>query len=401
MPTQVTNLKVFVASPSDVSDERSILEQVINELNKLPGERLGVRLELVKWETDTYPSLGEDAQSVINEQIGDSYDIFIGILWKRFGTSTNRGTSGTAEEFNHAYQRARKNQNSIRVMFYFNDSPVSPSEIDAKQLTQINEFKANIGEQGVYYWHYKGADEFERLLRLHLGKVMEEFGTKWGQSAEIKVESDAIKLGQKENLPAKAHTVPDTEEGFLDLIISSMEDTKLASESISRIGALMKELNTKTNESTKEIKQLSQPINPNEARPIINRQADNWENFAQRADAELPILSSKFRSGIDSYTKAAQLLSDFETKDRDQVKTAIDTLKNLRSVSIDAQKSTLGFRDVVQKTPRMTTRLNHAKRHLVETLDKILEEYEVEENLAFEAEKVFEELLRRFDSDQE
>src|SRR5215207_5556058 len=98
MPTQITNLKVFVASPSDVIDERIILEQVTNELNKLIGAGLGVRLELVKWETDSYPGLGDDAQAVINEQIGDDYDIFIGILWTRFGTPTTRDKSGTAEE---------------------------------------------------------------------------------------------------------------------------------------------------------------------------------------------------------------------------------------------------------------------------------------------------------------
>ncbi len=37
MPTTVNNLKVFVASPSDVVDERETLKQVIDELNKMLG----------------------------------------------------------------------------------------------------------------------------------------------------------------------------------------------------------------------------------------------------------------------------------------------------------------------------------------------------------------------------
>ena len=82
MPEQFTNLKVFVASPSDVSEERKLLEQVVIELNKLIGTRLKYRLELIKWESDTYPGLGDDAQDVINKQIGDDYDVFIGIIWK-------------------------------------------------------------------------------------------------------------------------------------------------------------------------------------------------------------------------------------------------------------------------------------------------------------------------------
>ena len=58
----------------------------------------------------------------------------------------------------------------------------------------------------------------------------------------------------------------------------------------------------------------------------------------------------------------------------------------------------LGFRSAVQSVPRMTTRLNHAKRHLVEVLDKIIEEYQAVENLSTEAEKVFLGLLEKLDS---
>ncbi len=393
MPTQITNLKVFVASPSDTNDERVNLEHIINELNRLPGGRFGIRLELIKWETDTYPSLGKDAQSVINHQIGDDFDIFIGILWKRFGTPTNRAESGTDEEFKRAYQRAHDNPNSIRVMFYFNDAPVAPSEIDIKQLSQINEFKNVIGKQGVYFWSYKGIDEFERLLRLHLGKVMEGFGTEWGQ---IPKEVQYNKIEETRSLVVETELETETEPGFLDLIIASVEDMGLGTESTGRLGALLTELNTKTAENTKEITELPEPINPKMAKSLVNRQADNWETFAQRAEAELQILSAKFRSGIDAYTKAAQLLNDFETKDRDQVKGAIEAVRNLRSVGIDAQKSTKGFRDTVQKIPRMTTQLNHAKRHLVEVLNKIIEEYEVEENIATEAEKIFNDILEKF-----
>ena len=39
------------------------------------ARELGIRLELVRWETHAYPSFGEDPQSVINEQIPDDYDL--------------------------------------------------------------------------------------------------------------------------------------------------------------------------------------------------------------------------------------------------------------------------------------------------------------------------------------
>jgi len=398
MAKRINNLRVFVASPSDIGDERVILEQVVKELNKLLGEKLGLRLDLVKWETDTYPSFGNDAQSVINEQIGDDYDIFIGMLWKRFGTPTIRGESGTIEEFNRAYKRALENPYSIRIMFYFNDSPVSFSEIeDVDQYKSVISFRKSIGKQGVYYWSYKKAEDFSTLVRLHLGKVMQDFGTKWGQGTEIKVNTDDT-ARPKEELADKSQKDPNIEEGFLDLIISSAEDMKLATESINRIGTLMQELNKKTVDITAELNQLSKPINPNVARPIINRQADIWESFAQRANGELPILSTKFRSGINSYIKATQIMTDFETKDRDTIQSGLDAIAILRANVIKAKSSTKGFITVVQVMPRMTTRLNHAKRLLVEILDKIVEEYETEESLSAEAEKTIISVLQNADS---
>ncbi len=401
MPTTVNNLKVFVASPSDVVDERETLKQVIDELNKMLGARSNLRLELVQWQTDSYPSIGKDPQSVINEQIGDDYDIFVGILWKRFGTPTGRAESGTAEEFERAYQRAREKPNSIKVMFYFNESPVSLTELEAiEQYKKVISFRKSIREQGVYDWSYKKPEDFTSLVRLHLGRVMEEFGTKWGQSSE---EKTAVKVEFEPEGNAVTSIQPDqqdldTEDGYLDLIIQSVEDFKLGTESINRIGSLLTDLNEKTEAGTAEITQLSKPINPNEARLIINRQADNWESFAKRAEAELPILSAKFRSGIDSYIKAAQIMDDFETKDREIVKDGLDAILNLKGSAIDAQKSTQGFRTVVQGLPRMTVRLNHAKRYLVEVLDKIIEEYRAAENLSTEAEKVFVDLLEKIDS---
>ena len=88
MPRHSLVVQVFVASPSDVTNEREQLETLIFETNKIWGRTLGVIFELIKWENDVRPAFGSDPQSVINSQIGDDYDIFIGILWGKFGTKT-------------------------------------------------------------------------------------------------------------------------------------------------------------------------------------------------------------------------------------------------------------------------------------------------------------------------
>lgn len=74
-------VQVFVASPSDVQRERDLLESIITELNQAWSRSLGVTFELIRWETCVRPALGSDPQAIINDQVGDKYDIFIGILW--------------------------------------------------------------------------------------------------------------------------------------------------------------------------------------------------------------------------------------------------------------------------------------------------------------------------------
>ena len=84
-------LRIFIASPSDVSEERDIVSNVVvPEIqrifghNQLVGNKQQIELEAVRWETHAWPAIGDDAQDVINKEIGD-YDILVGIMWKRFG----------------------------------------------------------------------------------------------------------------------------------------------------------------------------------------------------------------------------------------------------------------------------------------------------------------------------
>lgn len=391
MPTSITNLRVFVASPSDVKDERSILEQVVAELNKIPGNRLNIRYELVKWETDSFPGFGEDAQSVINEEIGDDYDVFIGILAKKFGTKTNRSESGTEEEFQRAYERAQIYPSSIRIMIYFNDYPVSPSELDLEEYKKINSFRGRIGQQGVYYWLYKKTEDFEKIIRMHLGSVMEDFSVgKWGSNS-------ATTFTQKSQIDTSLPI--EEEEGFFDHILNSVENFNSATESINRIGTLMKDLTSKTKENTAEIRDSPKPISANNAKTLVNKQAILWENFTQKVEAELPILSSNFRSGIDSYTKSAQLQQDFNNKDKKQVKAGLIVIQKYIPIIASAQENTQKFKDAVQETPRLTKELIQAKRRLISLLDKLIEEYESEKVLVIEAEKIFLDIIGKYGND--
>ena len=181
MPNVTTNLRVFLSSPGDLSDERGTFKNIIDESNNILSDSdSDIRLELIMWETDTYPSIGKDAQSIINEQIGDNYDIFVGLMWTRFGTPTPRAGSGTEEEFNLALEKLTRNPANTRILFYFKDSPPeSLSKIDLKQLEKVNSFKEQLQLKGLL-GSYKSLEQFIELSRNHLLKHARDFRKGWG-----------------------------------------------------------------------------------------------------------------------------------------------------------------------------------------------------------------------------
>ena len=119
MPRRETIITIFVASPNDVTDERDSLDTIVHEVNSAHARRTGVRLELLRWERDVSPAVGKDPQAVVNDQIPQDYDIFVGILWNRLGSPTSRADSGTVEEYEMAKERHDKDPNSVRLMLYF------------------------------------------------------------------------------------------------------------------------------------------------------------------------------------------------------------------------------------------------------------------------------------------
>jgi hypothetical protein len=180
MATLETVLRVFVASPSDVADARKRLERIVDELNYTWSREIRLRLELLRWETHAYPGIGDDAQDVINRQL-DEFDIFLGIMWKRFGQPTGRAGSGTEEEYDRARQRFDANPNALRMMFYFKDAPPpSLSDVDPVQIEAVRRFREKIERSGMLHWTYRGLQDFERLVRRHLGRQIQEWGKTWG-----------------------------------------------------------------------------------------------------------------------------------------------------------------------------------------------------------------------------
>ena len=143
MPLEIRTLRIVVASPLDVQEERSAVDLIANELNTGIGTELGVIFTVSKWETRAYPGFhSHGPQGLIDEILAiPECDIFVGIFWKRFGTPVYDSASGTLHEFNLAYESWKESQKPA-IMFYFNEEPYTPkSTEELAQCAQVLELR--------------------------------------------------------------------------------------------------------------------------------------------------------------------------------------------------------------------------------------------------------------------
>jgi len=175
MPQTMTGLRIFIASSSDVQREREIIKQIIDKLDNR-YDRWGLDLQDVTWEENVIPNFGIDPQDVINRQIRfDFIDIFIGIVWRRVGTPTQRAMSGTIEETNNALTARKATGRPWFIMFYLCDRPFNPETKDEiYQYDEASKFKEWLQKQSLCK-HYTDERDFYEKIQDTLPTAIDEF----------------------------------------------------------------------------------------------------------------------------------------------------------------------------------------------------------------------------------
>ena len=137
-------LKVMIASPGDVRQERSIVTEEIHRWNDANASVRQMVLLPLKWETSSTPELGAHPQSIVNRQILEEADIVVGIFGTRIGTPTEEYVSGTVEEIKKHVAAGKT------AKVYFSDVPINPSAVDAGQYALVKKFREECQSTGLY-----------------------------------------------------------------------------------------------------------------------------------------------------------------------------------------------------------------------------------------------------------
>ncbi|HBJ37814.1 MAG TPA: hypothetical protein DDZ51_24270 [Planctomycetaceae bacterium] len=182
-----TFIRVFIASPGDVYQERDEACRVIHNWNAAHSVSRSVLIEPVRVETHSHALQGGHPQDLINSQLLDRCDLLVAILWSRLGTPTNSDLSGTVQEIREFSER----KGPERVLIFFCDRAL-PNSSDLSQVQAVRDFKDSIKSNGLYAPYTEVAEfgsSFRHQLDLALNRILEgdEFIAVADQSQRVEV----------------------------------------------------------------------------------------------------------------------------------------------------------------------------------------------------------------------
>lgn len=155
--------KIFLASSSELQDERAQFEIFINRRNKSWVEK-GIFFELVIWE-DFIDALSRTrSQDEYNKAICDC-DLFVMLFFTKVGMYID-------EEFETAFG-SFKETNKPLIYTYFKDAPISTGAPNKKDLMSLWAFQEKLKNLGHFQTVYKNTEDLLLQFGQQLDKLAE------------------------------------------------------------------------------------------------------------------------------------------------------------------------------------------------------------------------------------
>ena len=251
-------------------------------------------------------------------------------------------------------------------MFYFKTAPPpSLNDIDINELARVKEFKESLGDKGGLYWEFNTLSDFERDIRFHLSRRLQDVLEKHANvsTSESQAECTAV-------------TRSDDELGLLDYLDivagSSVSLTEIAhgiSEETKTVG---ERLIQRTREIAAVSAQSPNPMASSQLRRPINRAATDLTTYAASLRTKVPLFDERLSESINAAGQVAILFAFDLNADEQQMTETRRMLDNLDKEISGAIESMGSFRSSIRGVPRMTSRLNIAKRDTINVVQQLI-----------------------------
>jgi hypothetical protein len=165
MSFTATVINIMIACPSDVSLERKIVKDIVQEWNTINSEDKQIVLSPISWDTHSSPKMGERGQEIINKQVLEHCDLLVAIFRTRLGSPTGDYRSGTVEEIGKHVSSGKP------AMIYFASVPVRLDSVDGKQYKALQDFKHECEQKGLIE-RYETISEFSKKFNRQLAHTI-------------------------------------------------------------------------------------------------------------------------------------------------------------------------------------------------------------------------------------
>lgn len=368
-------IDLFVSSPGDVSAHRNTILTIVQAWNQRNGRSKKLFFNCLRWEDLVAADIGKSGQDVINDQIGDDYDIFLGVMWARFGSPTLNAESGTEEEFARAVDRHQAGE-PIKVSFLFCTTDVPMAQLDGDQYKKVQDFKHRVQAQGCLTRDFVDDASLTNAINL----ILDRFSNTW----EVNLEKSAIPINNyskiehfEENNNPKTEDQDNREDfGILDALDNLAEHNSEFISSIndwtSRLGVVSEETSVTTGKLS-DLAKFGRPSSQ-QIRDILSNLSKVMENFASWCEDEIAILEKSMENLSQDSLMIIDLSRDFEEPTEDIIN-ARNTLEQVHEGIEETIKSTTDFADSLEESPKMDKKLNRANRRVVSTHRRLAEKY--------------------------
>lgn len=403
MPKNITLLTVFVSGPSDVDTEKEALRSVVTEISERLMRTHGVQLRVVGWPNDVRPGVNVDLQAEINRQVGNDFDIYLGILGTRFGTPTGNAGSGTEEEFEQGLERLRGDSRSLRVLFYFKTGMADPYNLEIDQFQKVKAFRAGLPSRGILYRDFKDTPDFVQMVKTHLVNLVSD---EWRDGQWLPIpgfdENSSRQVTTTTTPPSQdphsedetgaADALVDSSDdgdekdlGLLDYMAGFHEETTATNQTLEQISKNTARIGQEMHERTAEIDALQKQHEEGQyvggsraqqelvcnARRVVDLAAQNLGDFVQAMVPSVEEYRTHSRAMFTHLRNALHAQSELGNAPDEDSQQALETL--ISSVK-SAQDSTTRFQDTIDSVPALSGKFKRAKKRAATILGKLIAE---------------------------
>ena len=351
---QLTEVKVLISCPSDCEPYKNVVLRTVAILDDFCERLLHITLKPVYYRDNLASGVSDSAQGVIDDQLKDGFDIYVGLFWSKVGTPTKTHGSGTLEELDMAVLNAA-NGRTVGVHVYFGDEDLPKSLWPSSNLPAIALLKEQIGDKGIFYKSFASEHQLQSNVGVDLSHDLEKLiqrGIGSGASSTSK---------EQRQMSAEAYAASIT-AGFTRL----GELTRVVS-------ASMNVFSTGINSRTEEIARVGRMKKAFARKPALT-------SVYSRVVKDVELMNREFQSYLIEAPEVSrksmleiELLLDLF---KDQRRHLFDLyfrapLLALRDNTSYALKSFSGFRHAMVTLPSSVTTLVEPKTTLVHTMGEV------------------------------